>query len=113
MPEIDVAMNEISTSTAAATAANTSSESNPVAAKTGATSAAFDLPSDVPPGAISQTHPNKDNWPVWLATAIAELEKCQLSQWKLLLWEWLDVEEGLGFPNGKVILLFLTESDSY
>lgn len=52
---------------------------------------------------IVSSHPNRDTWPQWIKECVPELEKMvDNSAWKLLLWEWLDMEDLLGYPKGKV-----------
>lgn len=53
---------------------------------------------------IASSHSHKDVWPSWIREALPELEKMvDSSAWKLLIWEWLDLEHVLGYPSsGKV-----------
>jgi hypothetical protein len=60
---------------------------------------------------ISQTHPKRNEWPPWLMEVIQEFEKSwNSSPWKLALWEWLDIEDGLGYPTGRKVNTFVTLS---
>lgn len=52
---------------------------------------------------IASTHPHKDSWPSWIKECVPELEKLHdLSVWKLVIWEWLELEHAMGYPSGKV-----------
>lgn len=52
---------------------------------------------------VSETHPNRKKWPEWLMEAVKQLEiMIGSSQWRFVLNGWLDIEDVLGYPEGKV-----------
>lgn len=59
---------------------------------------------------IALSHPNRDAWPSWIQECVPELEKMMdSSAWKLVLSQWLELENALGYPSGKVCVCVLVK----
>ena len=52
---------------------------------------------------LIDSHPNRDMWPDWIALCVKALEgMCKGPLWKCMIWDRLELENRLGYPDGKV-----------
>lgn len=59
---------------------------------------------------LTKTHSNRERWPEWIAPCVVALERmCEGPLWEGAISDWLELEDMLGYPEGKV-LPFLTYS---
>lgn len=57
---------------------------------------------------LTETHPNRANWPEWIAPCVRALEgMIEGRHWHQTISDWLDLEDMLGYPEGQVISLAL------
>ena len=57
---------------------------------------------------LAETHPYCHKWPAWIALSVYALKSMISGQiWNQTMNEWLDLEDILQYPEGKVHLLLM------
>ena len=57
---------------------------------------------------LTTTHPNHQKWPKWIAPCVLALEDMIQGQiWHQTICDWLELEDLLEYPKGKVRFLLL------
>lgn len=57
---------------------------------------------------LTTTHPNRQKWPEWIAPCVLALEDMIQGQiWHQTIYDWLELEDLLEYPKGKVLFLLL------
>ena len=52
---------------------------------------------------LIDSHPNRDMWPDWIVPCVEALEgMCKGPLWERMIGDWLELENRLGYPEGKV-----------
>ena len=52
---------------------------------------------------LIETHPNCEKWPEWIAPCVKALEwMCEGPLWEQTISDWLELEDMLRYPKGKV-----------